>query len=39
MMIISILLAVATAKVWYLHLMHVKNMFLQGELEEQVYMV
>ena len=36
---IRILLEVATAKGWHLHQMDVKNTFMQGDLEEHLYMV
>ena len=39
MITVRVLLVVTTAKGWHLHKMYVKNMFLQGELEEQIYMV
>ena len=36
---VQIVISVAAAKGWDLHQMNVKNAFLQGELEEEVYMV
>ena len=34
-----VLLTVVTAKGWHLHQMDVKNVFLEDELDEHVYMV
>ena len=39
MMTICVLLAMLATTGWHLHQMDVKNVFLHGDLEEQVYMV
>jgi Reverse transcriptase (RNA-dependent DNA polymerase) len=36
--IIRILLSIAVNQKWILHKMDVKNVFLQGKLEDEVYM-
>ena len=39
MTIVRTLIVLATAKSWHLHQMDIKETFLQGELDEKVYMV
>ena len=39
MTIVPVLFTIAVAKGWHLHQVDVKNPFMQGELEDEVYMV
>ena len=36
---VRVVIAMATAKGWYLHQMDVKNIYLHGDLQEEVYVM